>query len=194
MNNFKTDYKLTLEDCIEIEKIEHTYFENDNITNANEVWEWYKKNNLTCVVARDKNNKLIGSINILPLKEKVFNDIYNNRINESCVVADDILKYEDNKRYYIYLSSISIKKDLLNNYKLITTLLKGTFELFNKLEIKNIKIEKVMADVETIHGEKLCNKLLKMDLKAKTSHDSKIYCSSGESFNKAIKKIRKRFI
>lgn len=143
MSNYKIDNKLTAADFIEIEKIEHTYFENDNITNANEVWKWYTKNKLTCVAVRDKNSNLVGSINILPINEKVFNDILNDKINESSIVAEDILQYEDNSLYYMYLSSISIKKELLNNYELITTLLKGALELLNILENRNITIKKL---------------------------------------------------
>lgn len=194
MNQYKIDYKLTLDDFIEIENIEHTYFESDNITNAQEVWNWYKKNNLTCVAIRDKNSNVVGSINILPLKEKVFNDIYNNKINESNIVAEDILQYEDKKSYYMYLSSISIKGDLLNNYEIIKTLLKGALGLFNKLENRNIKIKKLMADASTIHGEKICRKLLKMDFIIKTSHNSKIYCSNEENTYKEIQKLRKKLL
>lgn len=194
MSNYKIDNKLTLADFIEIENIEHTYFENDNITNANEVWKWYTKNKLTCVAVRDKNSNLVGSINILPINEKVFNDIYNDKINESSIVAEDILQYEDNSLYYMYLSSISIKKELLNNYELITTLLKGALELLNILENRNITIKKIMADASTIHGEKICKKLLKMDYITETSHNSKIYCSSGENFYKEIERLKKCFM
>ena len=194
MSNYKIDNKLTAADFIEIENIEHTYFENDNITNANEVWKWYTKNKLTCVAVRDKNSNLVGSINILPINEKVFNDILNDKINESSIVAEDILQYEDNSLYYMYLSSISIKKELLNNYELITTLLKGALELLNILENRNITIKKIMADASTIHGEKICKKLLKMDYITETSHNSKIYCSSGENFYKEIERLKKCFM
>ncbi len=48
-----------------------------------------------------------------------------------------------------------------------------------------------MADASTIHGEKICRKLLRMDYIIDTSHDSKIYCEDGEEFIKAIEKIKK---
>lgn len=48
-----------------------------------------------------------------------------------------------------------------------------------------------MADASTIHGEKICKKLLKMDYIRNTNHESKIYCEDGEKFIKAIKRIRK---
>lgn len=90
----------------------------------------------------------------------------------------------------IYLSSISIYKKYRNNYKVITTLLKGCMNLLNILMKRNIEIEKVMADASTIHGEKICKKLLKMDYIRDTSHESKIYCEDGEKFIKAVEKIK----
>lgn len=83
-------------------------------------------------------------------------------MNEADVSYEQIEKYEDNKSYYIYLSSISIDKKYRNNYKVIITLLRGCIELFDLLMKRNVKIKKVMADASTIHGEKICKKLLKM--------------------------------
>ena len=87
------------------------------------------------------------------------------------------------------MSSISIDKRYRNNYRVITTLLKGCINILNLLFERNIKIEKVMADASTIHGEKICKKLLKMDYIRNTSHESKIYCEDGERFMKVLKLV-----
>ena len=192
MEELKVDYKFDLEDFKIMENIEHSYFPNENISPAEEVLKWYEKNNLTCIGVRNSENKVIACVNVLPLKIDVFNAIYENKMNEADVVCSQIETYEDNKSYLIYLSSISIDKKYRNNYKVITTLLKGCIELLNLLLKRNIKIEKVMADASTIHGEKICKKLLKMDYIRDTSHESKIYCEDGEKFIKAVEKIKKR--
>lgn len=192
VEELKVDYKFDLEDFKIMENIEHSYFPNDNITPAEEVLNWYEKNNLTCIGVRNSKNEVIASVNVLPLKIDVFNAIYENRMNEADVVCSQIETYEDNKTYYIYLSSISIDKKYRNNYKVITTLLKGCIYLLNLLLKRNIKIEKVMADASTIHGEKICKKLLKMNYIRDTSHESKIYCEDGEKFIKAVEKIKKK--
>lgn len=192
MEELKVDYKFDLEDFKIMENIEHSYFPNDNITPAEEVLNWYEKNNLTCIGVRNSENKVIACVNVLPLKIDVFNAIYENKMNEADVVCSQIETYEDNKSYLIYLSSISIDKKYRNNYKVITTLLKGCIELLNLLLKRNIKIEKVMADASTIHGEKICKKLLKMNYIRDTSHESKIYCEDGEKFIKAVEKIKKK--
>ena len=191
MEELKIDYKFSLEDFKVMENIEHSYFPNDNITPAEEVLKWYDKNNLTCIGVRNSNNKVIASVNILPLKEQTFYDIYNNKMNEADVIDSQIERYENNKENYLYLSSISINKNYRNNYRVITTLLKGCINLFELLVDRNIKIIKIMADASTEHGEKVCKKLLKMDFIRDTSHNSKIYCVDGNNFVESINRIMK---
>ena len=189
MEELKIEYKFDLKDFEMMENIEHSYFPNENITPAEKVLNWYKKNNLTCIGLRNSNNEIVAFVNILPLNKEVFYDIYEDKINEADVVYNQIEEYEDNKSYNIYLSSISIDKRYRNNYRVITTLLKGCINILNLLFERNIKIEKVMADASTIHGEKICKKLLKMDYIRNTSHESKIYCEDGEKFMKVLKLV-----
>ena len=191
MEELKIDYKFNLEDFKVMENIEHSYFPNDNITPAEEVLKWYEKNSLTCIGIRNSNNEVIASVNILPLKEQTFYDIYDNKINEADVIDSQIEIYESNKEYYIYLSSISIDKNYRNNYRVITTLLKGCIDLYKLLTNRNITIIKIMADASTEHGEKVCKKLLKMDFIRDTSHNSKIYCVDGNDFLESINRIMK---
>lgn len=191
MEELKIDYKFNLEDFEIMEDIEHSYFPNDNITPAEEVLKWYEKNSLTCIGIRNSNNEVIASVNILPLKEQTFYDIYDNKINEADVIDSQIEIYESNKEYYIYLSSISINKNYRNNYRVIKTLLKGCIDLYKLLIDRNIKIIKIMADASTEHGEKVCKKLLKMDFIRDTSHNSKIYCVDGNDFLESINRIMK---
>ena len=191
MEELKIDYKFNLEDFKVMENIEHSYFPNDNITSAEEVLKWYERNSLTCIGVRNSNNEVIASVNILPLNEKTFYDIYNNKMNEADVIDSQIERYEDNQEYYLYLSSISINKNYRNNYRVITTLLKGCIDLYKLLTGKNIRIIKIMADASTEHGEKVCKKLLKMDFIRDTSHNSKIYCVDGNNFVESINRIMK---
>lgn len=190
MEELKIEYTFDLEDFKEMENIEHSYFPDENITPAEEVLNWYKKNDLTCIGVSNGENKMVASANILPLNKQTFYDIYENNINEADVVASQIEEYEDNGTYFIYLSSISIDKNYRNNYRVITTLLKGCIDMFNLLQKRNIRIEKVMAEASTIHGEKICKKLLKMQYIRNTNHASKIYCESGEEFIKAMNRIK----
>ena len=191
MEELKIDYKFNLEDFKVMENIEHSYFPNDNITPAEEVLKWYKKNSLTCIGVRNSNNEIVASVNILPLDKNTFYDIYDDKMNETDVIDSQIEIYKNNKEYYLYLSSISINKNYRNNYRVITTLLKGCIDLYKILIDRNITIIKIMADASTEHGEKLCKKLLKMDFIRDTSHNSKIYCIDGNDFINSFDKIIK---
>lgn len=191
MEELKIDYKFNLEDFEIMEDIEHSYFPNDNITPAEEVLKWYQKNSLTCIGVRNSNNEIVASVNILPLDKNTFYDIYDDKMNEADVIDSQIEIYKNNKEYYLYLSSISINKNYRNNYRLITTLLKGCIDLYKILIDRNITIIKIMADASTEHGEKLCKKLLKMDFIRDTSHNSKIYCMDGNDFINSFDKIIK---
>ncbi len=191
MEELKIEYIFDLEDFKAMENIEHSYFPNDNITLAEEVFKWYKKNNLTCIGLRNSNNQIIASVNVLPLNKEVFYDIYEDKMNEADVTYSQIEEYKNNKTYYIYLAAISIDKRYRNNYRVITNLLKGGINILDVLLERNIKIEKVMADASTLHGEKICKKLLKMDYIRDTSHESKIYCEDGQTFKKVIEKMKR---
>lgn len=193
MEDLKIDYEFNLDDFKVMEDIEHSYFPNENISPSEEVLKWYEKNNLTCIGVRNSNNKIIASVSILPLKRNVFNDIYENKMNEADVVSEQIEIYGNDRSYFLYLSSISIDENYRNNYKVITTLLKGCINLLNILMKRNIKIEKVMADASTIHGEKICKKLLKMDYIRDTSHGSKIYCTSGKNILSIAEKLKEKY-
>ena len=191
MEELKIEYIFDLEDFKAMENIEHSYFPNYNITLAEEVFKWYKKNNLTCIGLRNSNNQIIASVNVLPLNKEVFYDIYEDKMNEADVTYSQIEEYKNNKTYYIYLAAISIDKRYRNNYRVITNLLKGGINILDVLLERNIKIEKVMADASTLHGEKICKKLLKMDYIRDTSHESKIYCEDGQTFKKVIEKMKR---
>lgn len=193
MEEFKIDYKFSLEDFKDMEEIEHSYFKDDNISPAEECLNWYKKNDMTCVGLRNFNNKVIASVSVLPLKQEVYNDILNNNMNEADVTHNQIEKYRDNCEYSIYLSSISIDYMYRNNYKLITTLMKGCVRLFAFLIKRGITIKEVMADASTIHGEKICTKLLKMKYIRETNHGSKIYVVKGDEFTDIINKLKEKF-
>lgn len=193
MEELKIDYNFNLDDFRIMENIEHSYFLNENISSAEEVLKWYERNSLTCIGVRNSKNEIIASVNILPLKNEVFKDIYENKMNEADVTYEQIEVYENNKSYLLYLSSISIDENYRNNYKVITTLLRGCINLLNILIERDIKIEKVMADASTIHGEKICKKLLKMEYIRDTSHNSKIYIIDGNEFINIINRFEGKY-
>ena len=191
LEEFKIDYNFHINDFKEIEDIEKDYFPERNISKAEEVMKWYEKNNLTCVGVRNSENKIVASVTILPLNKTIYYDVYNDIMNEADIIESQIEKYQNDNSYYLYLSSISVRKEYLNNYRLVSKLLKGCIDLFDLLKCRNIKISNVMADASTIHGEKICKKLLKMEYVRETSHNSKIYVIDGDKFIELMKRLKR---
>lgn len=191
MEEFKIEYEFNLEDFKRMENIEYSYFPEDNITPAKEVFKWYERNPLTCIAVRNQKKEIIASISLLPLKQEVFEMIYFDKMNEADVKADQIEEYQNNQTYFLYLSSISIDKRYRNHYRVITTLLKGCVCLYNLFLEKKIKVEKIMADASTIHGEKICKKLFQMTYVLDTNHESKIYEIEGDKFLERMERLKK---
>ena len=191
MKQFSIENSFNLEDFIQMEQIEHTYFLEENITPASEVLKWYQKNPYTCIGIRDKENKIIASVNILPLKKEIFDDIYYNKFKEADITEEQIEIYEENKTYYLYLSAISIDKEHRNSIIVFKMLLKSILEMFEELERKQIKIEALLAEASTIHGEKICKKMLNMKFVESTNHESDIYYLEGKDIEKIVKLVNK---
>ena len=191
MEELRIENSFILEDFIDMEEIEHTYFLEENITPAKEVLKWYQKNPYTCIGIRDKNNKIIASVNVLPLKKEIFDDIYHNKFKEADITEKQIEIYEENKSYYLYLSAISIKKEYRNNIIVFKMLLKSIVQMFKELERKQIKIEGLLAEASTIHGEKLCKRMLNMKFIESTNHESDIYHLEGKNIEKIINCVKK---
>lgn len=107
----KIGKEFTLSDFKTMEDIEHSYFSDDNIIKAEDVLKQYEKNNLTCIGVRNYMDKIIANVNILPLKEEVFYDIYENKMNEadaSTIHGEKICK-KLSKMYYITNTSHNSK-------------------------------------------------------------------------------------
>lgn len=191
MEKFKIDNSFNIKDFIDMEKIEYTYFLEENITPAKEVLKWYEKNPYTCVGIRNEEGKVIASANILPLKKETFDAIYNNQFKEADINEKQIEVYEENKNYYLYLSAISIDKEYRNNIIIFKILLKAILQMFKELKRKQIKVEALLAEASTIHGEKICKKMLNMKYIESTNHESDIYYLEGEKIEEIIKLINK---
>ena len=49
MDELKIDYNFNLDDFKKMKDVEHSYFEKECISPAEECLKWYNKNSLTCV-------------------------------------------------------------------------------------------------------------------------------------------------
>lgn len=181
--------ELTLEDFIEMERIEHQYFLDENISQAQEAYKWYKKDKNSCFVIKNQT-KVIGFVNILSLKKEIFDKIKFNEMNESEIKMSDLELSKDKYYNYLYFSTIAIDKDF-KNIKTLLQVLNITIKKILEIVNQGYKIKEVMADCLTKEGEKISERFLKLKPFNKTPHNSTIYILEGEKFIENFKNIHK---
>lgn len=177
--------KLSLDDFIEMEKIECQYFPNENISPAIEAYQWYKIDKNSCFVIKQQS-KVIGFVNVLSLKKDIFYKIKFNEMNESDIKMDDLELNKDKYYNYLYFSTIAIDKSF-RNLKTLKELLNVSIKKILEIVNQGFIIKEVMADCLTKEGKKITERFLKLKEYNKTSHNSTIYTLSGEEFINNLK-------
>ena len=175
---------LTIEDFIQMEKIDHQYFLDENVSPAEEVYKWYIADPNSCVVVKFKS-KVVAFVNILSLKKDVFNKVKHNKMNESEIVVEDLELDRDKYFNYLYFSSIAIDKNH-RDIKILRKLIAKTIQKIIEIVNMNCEIKEVMADCSTPEGEKITQRFLKLKPFKKTSHGSIIHILSGKDFLKYV--------
>ena len=191
MEKYKIVTKLDLEDFKQMEMIEYNYFLKENVTSAKETWKWYQKNPDTCIAIKTQKDKVIGSCTILPLRNQILEDIVQERIDEAQITQAQIEEYEEGKQYNWYLSAISIDPLYRNQISILKMLIKAGIELLQELQSKDIIIHKILAEACTIHGEKICTKLLKMQLIKETKEHTKFFMGNLNEMQEVLEKLKR---
>lgn len=178
--------QLTFNDFIKMEEIDHQYFPDENVSPADEAYKWYLADPNSCVVVKDNSN-VIAYVNILSLKEEVYNKVKFNEMNESQILVSDLELNKDKYFNYLYFSTIAIDenhRDIHTLRQLIDITSKKIIEIINQ----GCQIKEVMADCSTSQGQKITQRFLKLKPFMKTSHNSIIHILSGEEFVKLLNK------
>lgn len=177
---------LTIEDFIKMEEIDHQYFPDENVSPADEAYKWYLADPNSCVVVKDNSN-VVAYVNILSLKEEVYNKVKFNEMNESQILVSDLELNKDKYFNYLYFSTIAIDenhRDIHTLRQLIDITSKKIIEIVNQ----GCQIKEVMADCSTSQGQKITQRFLKLKPFMKTSHNSIIHILRGEEFVKLLNK------
>lgn len=157
-------------------QMELNYFPVHMVSSADTVYAWYLKNPYTMIAARDKIKKqLVGTINVLPLNDSLFNEMCAGRLVDTDLSAQNIQTYQNNHTYHLYFSSICVhplyqKKSVLLFHVLFKAFLSDLIQLANR----HIYISDLCADTITVHGQKLCRLLGLKEIK-KSAHESHIF-------------------
>ena len=178
--------QLTFNDFIKMEEIDHQYFPDENVSPADEAYKWYLADPNSCVVVKDNSN-VVAYVNILSLKEEVYNKVKFNEMNESQILVSDLELNKDKYFNYLYFSTIAIDenhRDIHTLRQLIDITSKKIIEIVNQ----GCEIKEVMADCSTPQGQKITQRFLKLKPFMKTSHNSMIHILSGDEFIELLHK------
>lgn len=171
--------ELTLQDFIEMEKLEKQFYSEDFITPAQESYACYIQDKWS-IVAVEVENKIVGFMNLFPIKSEVFNKIKSGMFNDKDLVAKDISDID--KTPYLFLSCVVVhqayrKKGVLN-------LLFQTYMEY----YKDAHMKQVIMDVVTVDGERVATNL-GFTFITETSHHSKVYLMSFQDLFLRIRAI-----
>lgn len=192
MSDFVIEYdNHTQKDFEDVWNIEAEYLEKSTISSVDQVMEWDKKNNDAHIFVRDiKSNKIVGEITLLPISKKQFRDFISNKLEDTELSAENLLKYKENNSYYLLFSAIAIDKKYRNNKLVLSYLLKGLNTKINILLKRGIKFENMCAEGQTKDGQKFIESFLNLKEKMVTKDGYKLYCfNSTDDMDKWIYKF-----
>lgn len=168
------------EDFKEMEELEREFYEDDHITPHEEVYRWFQK--YPYIVSSVKEcDKIIGFVNIFPIKKKVLEKIQSGEFNDKDMTVDDIVDISmvTNERIYMYLCCVVIKKEYRKSDAL-KLLIKETCKVYKNFEGN---IECIVTDNVTLEGERFSKKL-GLKKVVDTVFNSKIYIGKYEKLKK----------
>ena len=167
-NHSQNDFK-------DVWNIESQYLEPSTIASINQVMEWDKKNNDIHIFVRDRSiNKIVGEITLLPLSEEQYKNFLINKLEDTELNAENLLKYNDNDSYYLLFSAIAIDKEYRNT-NILGYLLEGLYVKLNMLSKKGIKFKNMCAEGQTNDGQKFLENFLNLKEKCVTKDGYKLY-------------------
>ncbi len=179
---YRIEYSHTTKDFDDVWHIEEKYLEPSTIVPMKQVIEWDKKNNDIHIFVKDiEKDKVVGEITILPLSQEQFNKFMDNKLVDTEINADTLLKYNSNKNYYLLLAAIAIDLEYRNDRKILSLLLKGFYDKLIYLKNKNINFLNMCAEGQSSDGQKFIENFLNLKHKKTTDDGYKLYCFDNEN-------------
>ena len=173
---FIVEKNLEIEDFEEMEEIEQGYFASDTIPSSSQAYKWYLKNPEIEIVIRDFiNNKIVAQATILPLSKEQYEKFIAGELKDTEFTEENLLKFEDNKEYYLMFCCVAITKEYRENRMVLYWLLKALYDRIKYLESRGIKFINMCAEGQTKDGQKFLESFLDLKLMGKTKDDYQLY-------------------
>ncbi|MEF9935208.1 MAG: GNAT family N-acetyltransferase [Clostridium sp.] len=173
---------LTVEDFIEMENLEKRYYSEEFITPYSEAYLWYKHHPHSLYIER-VDGKIVGFINMFPIKENVYSLIDRGVYNDSNLTHNDIIPLNEiSKGDNMFLSCIVVNKDY-RGLGITNRLLQGAANIYREYAQR---IDYIITDNVTGDGERFSRRLGLL-VHCISTHDSVIFKGKYKDFVKNIK-------
>jgi hypothetical protein len=178
----------TMEDFIEMEKLELRYYAEEHVTPHEEAYLWHLENPQTGMVLEDQG-KIIAFMDLLPVKQNVFEGIKSGIFNDKYLTTDDMVKMDQlnpGDRINLLLSCVVVEESYRKT-EALDMLLKAHLNYYLSYVEKGIVIDSVITSNVTKQGEKFSEKMGFRRLGI-SEHKTVIYLISFFDFTVRIKK------
>lgn len=160
---------------VEMMLLEKQFYSENFITPAKEAYKWYIKYPFTTVAA-EFNDKIIGFVNMFPVKEEVFESIKAGDFNDQNLTLTDIESL-NSKQLHMFLSCIVVDKKY-RNLGLTKKLLQSAVEQYEDVQDR---CNWIIIDNVTEEGVRFSEKY-GFSFVCNSSHGSKIYMQPYKKF------------
>lgn len=169
--------QLTLQHFREMEALELQFYDAEFITPPEEAWSWYARHPHSAVAAAI-NGKLVGFVNLFPVKPTVYQALREGRFNDHFMVMDDVADITDTP-LHMFLSCVVVAQEA-RPLGLTRKLLQAAAQPYANLPCVGVVTDNVTADgcrfSERYGFTRVC----------RSDHDSWVYEQSWEAFLAAI--------
>lgn len=180
----------TLEDFIYMEQLELKYYSKEHVTPHQEAYLWHLSNPKTGFVLEDEG-RIVAFSDILPVKQKIFEQILAGNFNDKDLTAKDLVSMEALKPgecLNLLLSCILVDDDYRRTDALFI-LLNAHLDYYRDFMNRGIRIDTVITSNVTTAGERFSERM-GFDLVGRSKHETTIYKTSFQQFDDRVKGMR----
>jgi Acetyltransferase (GNAT) family len=172
----------TLDDFKEMQELERKFYVDDHITPYEEAYRWYKEYPYTVRALRD-NEKIIGFVNMFPIKDHIFKAIQAGTFNDRDLVLEHIINIHGalEDKVNMFLCCIVIDQDYRRTDAL-SMLLRENIQYYEHIQTQ---IQSIITDNVTDKGESF-SKRLGFKKVTDSQFDSIIYMGNYAEFVKSV--------
>lgn len=175
-----------------MEQLEKKYYGEEHITPYAESYEWYVQRPHS-ILALEEDNRIIGFMNLFPVKPDVYEQIANGTYNDKYLTYKEIVPIEREPvtSMHLVLSCIVIDGQFRKSPAL-SMLLSGYLEYYETFRRRGVRMEGIVGDAVTADGERFFTKI-GLKRHGASDHDSTIYRGTYDQFFNAVSKMNTDF-